>query len=159
MNPSYKVPENNNGFYFYKMLIILSFIMLSSLTWSSAPLQKAIEGVTTKYEKQAKAQVCLEVIAHKEVYHDYSRKMFISGCLTSTRHYIKALAGKDKKRLEEIEEVFNSQDSLEFDRYSTFCQSMAAEYERQGNITEKIISSLWYDFKCDQVDKEAFKEN
>lgn len=157
MNPSYQVPENNNGL--YKFLVILSFVMLSSLTWSSAPLQKAIEGVTTKYEKKAKATTCMEVIAHKEVYHDFNRKMFISGCLTSTRQYIKELANGDKKRLKEIEEMFQSQDSLEFDRYSTFCQSMAAEYERQGNITEKIISSLWYDLKCDQIDKKVLEEN
>lgn len=142
---------------FDRFLLILCVLMLGTLTVGQAPLQKAADALNTKYERQGRAQVCQRLFAMKEVYDQQMRTIFIAGCrwdvITLNIQLINANKKKDpKKELEkfghEVEDV-NSQFN---DQVNTHCSSGASEWERDGLMTEQIVSDLYANLKCSELE-------
>ena len=143
--------ENNNGL--WKTLIVLSFIMLSAMTWANSPIQKIIEKTQKKQTLIAKFKVCEEMMASEDVYKSYTKNIFVSGCLTNMRDFL-VILNPDKE--EHFKNVFQQQSSEEFDSWLNACTGSANDYEQQGKITAIIIREAYYEtLKCDKVVEEA----
>jgi hypothetical protein len=140
-----------------KLFVFFNFLMLTSLTIAQKPIQKAIDMVEHKHKLKAQAEVCLHIRAKEDVYSEYVRGMFISGCLWDLKGTLIFMAGKDKKRIEEINKAFKEQESSDFDNYRNHCMEGGAAYQREGQITEQIISDLYSHFQCAKVFKELEK--
>ncbi len=132
------------------VILLLNTILLGSMTFLQGPLTKIADNLTKKYQEKALAKMCYLALQKKEDYLEYSRGMFISGCLWKTRE---DLMNKytDPKQREIIEDVFKKQESMEFDKVSIKCQQGASDYQLQGKIPEKMISAVYYDMGCDAL--------
>lgn len=149
-NNSIKV--KSEGPQFLKLCQFMTFVMVCSMTIAQKPIEKAIEAVSKKAEKRANAKVCNQIYQKQEVYAQYLRTSFATGCLWETRRVLLWIYEKDKKQTKHVNEVFEKQDSLEFNKYSDACNNGSADMVRENKIQERIASDLWEHFKCSLVD-------
>lgn len=132
------------------VILLLNTILLGSMTFLQGPLTKIADNLTKKYEERALAKMCYAAFSKKEEYEAYARGMFISGCLWKTKeNLVNKYTTQQQKDL--IDEVFQKQDSMEFDQVSVQCQRGASDYQLQGKISDRIVSAVYHDMGCDAL--------
>lgn len=139
--------EFESGPSLVKLMIILNFAMLLSMTVAQKPVQKIVTAVTTNYKKKAIKKVCDTLYEEKDKYSDYIRNSYISGCMWQKREDFFSLVKTDKQK-EKIQKIFDDQNSLEFDKLMDKCSTSASIYEYNTNSTDLIVSGLQMSLNC-----------
>lgn len=138
--------QNNDMSIVWKVLAILSFIMLSALTWAAKPLADTYEKIQKKQKAIAVITICRRIVAFEEPYGKIMNSNFVSGCLWETRNVLKSL---QPKKSEYVDKVFQEQSSLEWDSMRDHCANGANAYMAEGRIKEVMVAGLYHEeLKC-----------
>jgi hypothetical protein len=135
----------------WKVLIVLSFIMLSAITWGSAPIQKAIEKIHKKYEKQAIQSVCAVAWGKRDVYTMWMQNAFTSGCMVNARAVFAAYTNTKKEHNAVIDEWADGK-SERYIKTKDWCEGIARQYIEEGKIQTDLMASVFIDLGCDKLD-------
>jgi len=145
--------DSNDGI--WKAMTIVSFLMLSMLTWGMSPLQKLVEKVQHKETVKAKVKVCRQMLAMLPVYEQWTGRLFTNGCLWQGRGFAIALYPEREK---ELRKQWEDQEGKEFDMVNHNCMEGAAAQQRENNIRDKVLSPLYHEnLDCPAVYEEAEK--
>lgn len=147
--------------WFFKFLIVMTFILVSCLTWLAGPIQKALEKVQHKETVKANYRVCTHMRSMEEVYEKYVRNMFASGCLAEVKFiYNKVVPESKQDRATRAKIILELEDENSdfFQETMNQCHEMAADYNRMGRISEALVSNIYYQkLNCPAVYKELDK--
>lgn len=131
------------------------FVMLSMLTWGASPLQKLVEKVQYKETIKVKMKLCNEMRAMLPVYQDWTRLLFINGCLWFSRESL-FITFPEKK--DAIRQQWADQEGKEFELMNNTCMMAAAAQQEENNIRDEVASPLYYDkLDCPAIYDEADK--
>ena len=139
----------------WKILIVMSFAMLSALTWAAKPLADTYEKIQKKQKAIAVITICRRIVALEEPYGKVMKNNFVSGCLWETRNVLKEI---QPKKSEYIDKLFQEQSSIEFNNMADHCSNGANAYMAEGRIKEIMIAGLYHEeLKCN--DWETYARN
>lgn len=144
----------------FKAMIVCSFIMLSMLTWAAGPIQKLVEKVQYKETIKAKLKVCSEIRSMLPVYEEWTRTLFINGCLWQARGFLFAVMPEKE---DEIRKQFKDQEGKMFDDMNNACIQGAAAQQEENNIRDMVLSPIYHTkLDCpalyDEAEKLGIKE-
>lgn len=139
----------------WKAMIFCSFLMLSVLTWAAGPIQKVFEKVQHKETVKAKMLLCSEIRAGLPVYEDWTRRLFINGCLWLGRSVMVEL---NADKADAIRQQWKDEQGKEFDMINNECIAAAAAQQEQNNMRDRVLSPLYHEkLNCPAVYDEAEK--
>lgn len=105
----------------------------------------------------AQVRACDTVRIKVADFAEHSREMFRSGCMYSMRQFLYEMADHKVGNLTrtQIDEIYEKQDSIEWDNYVKFCSAAAARYELNGGgIGSLFVSNLMLEMSCDDAYEE-----
>src|SRR5271166_6381940 len=89
--------------------------MLISLTIAHNPIERAVDSLTSKYQKEAtnkaRLEICDHIVQMRDVYSSNMRDIFKIGCLFDVKLRLLQACHGDPKKVQEIEKIFNDRDS------------------------------------------------
>ena len=135
----------------WKMMIVASFIMLSALTWGSGLIQKAVEKIEKKHEKQAIQAICAVAWGKRDVYTMWMQNAFTSGCMVNARAAMGAMA-RNKKEHDAVYDEWAEGKSKRYIMAKDWCEGVAGQYIEEGKIQSYLMASVFIDLGCDKLD-------
>lgn len=132
---------------------LFTFVLVFSMTIGQAPIQKAIDAVSKKYERQALIKLCARIGQMQDVYANNMGEAVAEGCRIAVFDRMMKKA-KNKEQEEEIVKLFKEHDSLEFTKINDYCSSRAADWRRATEAPEVIATDLYEHFQCKTLSKK-----
>ncbi len=137
----------------WKVMIVISFIMLSMLTWAMSPLQKLVEKVQHKETVKAKVSVCNKIHQMLPVYEDWTRQLFTNGCLWQARSFVIAAIPEKEK---DVRQQWKDEEGKEFEMFNNNCIQGAIAQQEENNMRDKVLNPIYHHtLDCPAVFKEA----
>jgi hypothetical protein len=141
----------------WKVLTILSFIMLLAMTVASKPIEKIAAALTEKYEAKARAKVCADIRLKQNVFMAYTRTTWMGGCITTTASLNLYLYGDNKKKAQAIIKSMKDKEGEPYVAIEKYCSKAYMKLLEDHNIEEQIVSELYKSQNC--IDRSGDKSD
>jgi hypothetical protein len=130
-----------------------------SFTVAQKPLEKIMERISKRYETKVKVALCHKINDKKDEYEEFSKTMFISGCIWHLREDLLSFA-KNQKERDIVYKGFVKDGSSAFDDAVNMCSKGAVASIEEFRIANHIVSDLWLAVGCDKIQPaEFYKED
>lgn len=137
---------------FFDFVSAGTFVLFLIFCFGQLPIEKAIESVTTKYQKEAefkaKQAVCGRIAIQAEPYASHFEDAFVAGCLWTSKMCLLDRYSKDPQAKTVIENLFADPDSSDMLDFKNRCSAGAADQMVKGVYQERVVQDLWTSMEC-----------
>lgn len=134
-----------------KLIQVLTFILVCSMTILQNPLAKIGDALTTKYQKKAQKEICEQIIQKRDVYANVLIAVWAGACVSTVRDRAIFDVKDDPKKVAMLEKIFADKDDPQNMKAHDFCESRAADWNLQAQPDEVITADLASHFKCKEI--------
>lgn len=125
----------------WKILIVMSFAMLSTLTWGAKPIANTFEQIKKKQRAIAVVKLCRQIREKEDIWAAFTKSSFTSGCLYQAREILIELQPQKRDMLTEM---FDKQKDPVFDKFKDDCANAAHQYLTESRINGIVMEGLYH---------------